>query len=290
MRGNQNFCIKCGTRLEESDRFCGNCGWGHPGAVPHLVANPNLNIPSSPQRNSSGKVLGVVGVLLLILVSSIVGVWWFKPQVQQSIPAVSAMLPTKLDLSDPKSYLPKENMKYTIHEIYPDSSEQVTLEMVVAKVRPTILATAVEIIPQYEGETAYMSMHYVVGGSGVYMVDDQRPQSSSLWLQNKLTKGMRWEYKSKETTVVWTVQDMGVTCDLGFTKVPDCLVIDYDLGWGNHRFLNYYAPGLGVIMSKDYHSGAVLRSLTGYSEMDSQQAQTLVNQHSRSLDKIKVVK
>lgn len=218
------------------------------------------------------------------------GLWWLKPQLFQNIPVISSLLPARLDLSDPQSYVPKENTKYVIHEIYPDSSEQVTLEAVVAKISPGSLATAVEIIPQYEGEIDYISMHYVLGSQGVYMVDDQRPHESFMWLRNKLAKGERWEYKTEETTVVWTVKEIGVTCDLGFAKIADCLVVDYDLGWGKHRFLNYYAPGLGVVLSKDYYSGAVLYRLTGYSDLDSQQAQRLVNDHSRNKDKIKAIK
>ena len=283
-----NFCIKCGTRLEEGDRFCGNCGWSHVSVTPQTIARPNLATPSS-QPNGSGKVLGVIGLLILFVLSGIAGIWWFKPQLLQKIPAVATMLPSKLDLSDPKTYIPKENVKYTIHEVYPDSSEQVTLEMVVAKVRPTILATAVEIIPQYEGEIEYISMHYIAGSNGVYLVSDQRPKESLLWLQNNLTKGARWEYKTKQTTMVWTVQDMGVSCDLGFTKVRDCLVIDYDLGWGNHRFLDYYAPGLGLVMRKEYYNGTVVSSLKSYNDMDSQQAQTLVNTNSRNTDEIKPI-
>lgn len=67
------------------------------------------------------KGAGFVAVLLLILLISIAGVWWVKPQLLQNIPVISGILPSRLDLSDPKIYVPKENIKYTIHEVYPDS-------------------------------------------------------------------------------------------------------------------------------------------------------------------------
>lgn len=64
-------------------------------------------------------------------------------------------------------------------------------------------------------------------------------------------------------------------------------MIDYDLGWGRHRFLDYYAPGLGLVMRKEYHTGTVVRSLTGYKEIESQQAQNLVKKNSQNMNKIK---
>lgn len=75
-----------------------------------------------------------------------------------------------------------------------------------------------EIIPQYEGKTDYFSSHYMIGSRGVYVVDDQRPGEPFLWLPNKLTKWRELGPKTDQATMVWTVEDVGVTCDLGLLR------------------------------------------------------------------------
>lgn len=194
---------------------------------------------------------------------------------------------TKPDLSRAATYLPKTGLKCTFYVNYPDGASG-TMERISAKVVPNeaVLMSEVEII-QEQGETMGFSTHYVDRADGTYLIYDNTPMEIFPVLKNNLIVGQTWEYKDENGSIVWKVAEVGVTLNLGFTTVPNCLIVEEDNQAVGVKTINYFAPGMGKIMQKSSQEGQEYLKLTGFSTIGTAEAEAAVKKWAPNYSGIK---
>lgn len=194
---------------------------------------------------------------------------------------------TKPDLSRAATYLPKARLKCTFYVNYPDGASG-TMERISAKVVPNeaVLMSEVEII-QEQGEAMGFSTHYVERADGTYLIYDNTPMEIFPVLKNNLIVGQTWEYKDENGSIVWKVADVGVTLNLGFTTVPNCIIVEENNQAVGVKTINYFAPGMGKIMQKSSQEGQEYLKLTGFSTIGIAEAETAVKKWAPNYSEIK---
>lgn len=194
---------------------------------------------------------------------------------------------TKPDLSHAAIYLPKAGLKCTFNVNYPDGASG-TMERISAKVVPNeaVLMSEVELI-QEQGETTGFAAHYVERADGTYLIYDNTPMEIFLVLKNNLIVGQTWEYKDENGSIIWKVADVGVTLNLGFTTVPNCLIVEENNQAVGIKTINYFAPGMGKIMQKSSQEGQEYLKLTGFSTIGTAEAEAAVKKWAPNYSGIK---
>ncbi len=194
---------------------------------------------------------------------------------------------TKPDLSRAATYLPKAGLKCTFYVNYPDGASG-TMERISAKVVPNeaVLMSEVEII-QEQGEAMGFSTHYVERADGTYLIYDNTPMEIFPVLKNNLIVGQTWEYKDENGSIVWKVAEVGVTLNLGFTTVPNCLMVEENNQAVGVKTINYFAPGMGKIMQKSSQKGQEYLKLNGFSTIGTAEAEAAVKKWAPNYSGIK---
>jgi len=307
---NLKFCPECGAKIVTGDRFCGECGIDiH--SLAQSAATPLVNQqpagPPAPQAapaagdfananlgaNSGGNKNALVIMISLLVVLFVAGgglYWWLSrgedlsqvaspPTVTQnngtSTTGAQATTPAQapaVDLSRAATYLPEPGLKCSFYVYYPDGTAG-DVERVSAVVVPseTVRVSEVEINEE-NGETFGYGFHYVERADGTYYIYDDTPMEIFPVLKNNLTVGQTWNYQDEFGPVVWEVVDMGVSLDLGFTTLNNCLLLEEDNQAVGLKTITYYAPGMGRVMVKSSVEGAEYLKLTAFSSMDEVQA------------------
>lgn len=178
----------------------------------------------------------------------------------------------KPDLTRADTYLSEPGLKCQFFANYPDGTSG-NVERISALVVPAEAVRVSEAEISSEGGESYGSvMHYVERADGIYSVYDQTPQEIMPVLKNNLTTGQTWNCQDEFGQIVWTVMDMGVTLDLGFTKLENCLLVQEDNQAVGYKSIVYYAPGMGRVAEKSSLQGGDLFKLTAFSHVDKAQA------------------
>ena len=147
------------------------------------------------------------------------------------------------------------------------------------------LMTTLEWTPS---EDTYVT-HFVAGKDGIYMVADSAPQSRELMLPADLKPGTAWVADGNPCRVMRT----GAPLEDGGHEYRDCLVVERQLrfegvappvGGVIHQF---YAPAVGLVLSRDVKTGRVMERLLEVTAVGEQEAAAEVRQQSVSLDKIR---
>lgn len=69
------FCVHCGAKLTSGANFCTNCGSKIEAPSPQPTYTPYYAYSSAPERQeSTGKVLGILSIVLGFFISPIVGI------------------------------------------------------------------------------------------------------------------------------------------------------------------------------------------------------------------------
>lgn len=194
---------------------------------------------------------------------------------------------TKPDLSHASTYLPKVGLKCTFHVNYPDGTAG-TMERISAKIVPNeaVLMSEVETI-QEQGETTGFGAHYVDRADGTYLIYDNTPMEIFPVLKNNLIVGQTWEYKNENGSIIWKVADVGVTLNLGFTTVPNCLIVEENNQAVGVKTINYFAPGMGKIMQKSSQEGQEYLKLTSFNTIGTAEAEAAVKKWAPNYSEIK---
>jgi hypothetical protein len=260
-------------------------------------AQGNRGLGAAPSRSGgTGPIIIVVGLILVLLAGG--GLFWWlskgeePPQVaapQTNQPQQSASTPAgsstnqpsaQLDLTRAATYLSESGLKCSFFVNYPDGFSG-TVERVSARVVPAeaVRVSEAEII-QDSGEVIGYGFHYIERPDGIYLIYDSTPQECSPVLKNNLTVGQSWNYVTEFGQIVWTVLDMGVSLDLGFATLDNCLLIEEDNQAVGFKTIIYYAPGMGQVVERTSQEGGDLSKLTAFSKIDAAQAAETVKKWS----------
>lgn len=274
---------------------------------PESVEHPKQSVPTAPPdppaidqiptpaaANNNALII-LISIMLLIFAAGGGLYWWLScgeeagkvvstgknssqhtgqqnPATQQKAQTATAVP----DLSQASTYLPKASLKCCFSAYYPDGTAG-DIERITAQVVPseTVRVSEVEIHVQ-DGETVGYGFHYVERADGVYYIYDQTPMEIFPMLKNHLTVGQTWSHQDEFGQVVWTVMDMGVTLDLGFTTLQNCLLVEEDNQAVGLKKITYYAPGMGRVMIKSSTEGLEYLRLTAFSSMYAVEAANIV--------------
>ncbi len=287
----------------EHDRFCGDCGFDtrtptNKEEMPGPVTSPEQSGPAKPPHQpgagqtsisaakNSRALTMMIGILVLIFAGGGGLYWWLSGG---EGPAVTALAGKEAgqrddagtgapapDLSRAVTYLPEPSLKCSFYVYYPDGTAG-DMERVTARVVPseTVRVSEVELNEE-SGETYGFAFHYVERADGIYYIYDDIPTEIYPVLKNNLSVGQTWNYQDEFGTVVWEVADMGVSLDLGFVTLDNCLLLAEDNQAMGLKTITYYAPGMGRVMVRSSLEGADYIKLTGFSSLEDQQAADIV--------------
>lgn len=316
----QKFCSNCGALLSAGACFCEECG--HPVAAMPGQVRENSHSPLPAEQQSAvprSRLLmgGVAAVLIVAIVAAGFFGWRLyrsnrpgrnelpssvvkdsgnpqaKPvantestgssQANNDSPGKSGSKTTGPDLARPETYLPQPGKKYVYFQTYPDGDKG-EVEKVTARVSDRTLVSTVEFAnSELYNETSIFSEHFLARADGVYSIRDESPGQADLWLKRGLAAGQGWE--AGGITVV--IKETGASCDLGFTKIENCLVVEKHYKAGvEHSEVAYIAPGYGEVLVSVAPNGSVFKKLTKIIPVNEQQASDIVRSNAPNLNKL----
>lgn len=270
-------------------------------AVPSAaLQQPQVN----PQANKNALVI-LTTVLLVVFLGGGGLYWWFahgedetnsassqsgkqNSAAQTTLPQSTGSAKTaELDLSRASTYLPEAGLKCSFFANYPDGSSG-PVERYSARVVPAeaVRMSDVDIIND-NGEEIGFGTHYVERADGIYLVYDSVPMEISPLLKNNLMTGLSWKYEDPYGKIVWTVVDMGISLDLGFTSIQNCLLVEEDNQAVGIKKIIYFAPGMGRVMEKSSEGDTEYLKLNAFSIVDQAQAAEKVKKGSPNYQTIK---
>lgn len=250
-----------------------------PAKPPEQPAPGQTSIPAAKNRSA---LIIIISILILIFAGGGGLYWWLsraedpaamsktgKNARQQKNAQAGAAGP---DLSRAATYLPEPRLKCSFYVSYPDGTAG-DMERVTARVVPSETVRVSEVELNEEGGERYgIAFHYVERADGIYYIYDDTPTEIFPVLKNNLTVGQTWKYQDEFGQVVWEVVDMGVSLDLGFTTLHNCLLLEEDNQAMGLKTITYFAPGKGRVMVKSSLEGAEYLKLTAFSSLDEKQA------------------
>lgn len=265
-------CLHCGATLDDSDSFCSYCGWQAEGR------NTKKSLP---------RLLAVLAMVVVLLVSAGLGYWYAFGRIE-SVPdsqkspvspvqtQQQAMPPVKeKQLNNPVTYLPSPNIKHTAHQQFVDG-DQGTMDFMAAQVSDVAVISELELVYSPGEQSMGFVQHYLIRTDGIYSVYDSNVELPVIWLKNNLAPGLQWEQYGIRSTVT----KIGVPCDLAFTVLQDCLVIETYNQSVDLEYECYYAPGQGLVLKRDLRNGQTLYIVQAITPIDTLQAKKMVQKYS----------
>lgn len=227
--------------------------------------------------------------LLVLLFLAGGGVYWWLSQSEG--PGNGASLPTagqnqtvepsgktasdissQHDLTRASTYLSEPGLKCSFLVNYPDGTAGV-VQRISAQIVPNEAVQVSEVETGVDqGEDFGYGFHYVERADGTYYILDESPYEIYPLLKNNLTVGQTWNYQDEFGQVAWTVVDMGVDLDLGFTSFEDCLLVREDNQAADFQSITYYVPGRGSVLVIDPGGKTEYYRLTALEQIDLAQA------------------
>jgi len=270
----------------------------------------NYNPPGTNSSGSKKALIIMASVLTLLLLAGGGIYWWLskdKPGGDpggseqamtqqngssdasddgQNIPAVPAQ-PPQVDLSRAATYLSEPGLKCTALVNYPDGTVGV-VERISGRVvsNEAVRVSEVEVGVDM-GEEYGFGFHYVERADGTYYILDNSPNEIFPVLKNNLTIGQTWDYQNEYDQITWTVMDMGVNLDLGFSVIENCLIVHEDNRAVEYQALTYYAPGRGIVAVRNPGGKEDYYKLTAITTVDEAQAADTVRKWSPNYSIIK---
>ncbi len=272
---------------------------GRAGSGPSMGVGPGGGGTGNLGRGSGGNknaLVIMISLLALVFLGG-GGVFWWLSRGEQPDPAANRATPAPgssvttpanqapqpaptIDLSRAATYLSQPGLKCTFLVNYPDGTtgvvERTSARLVSHEaVRISEVETGVD-----QGETFGYGFHYVERPDGTYYILDQTPDEIFPVLKNNLTVGQTWQYQDSSGQIKWTVMDMGVRLDLGFTAFDNCLVVYEDNQAVQYQALTYYAPGRGIVAVKPPGGKDDYYKMTAITSIDAAQAAATVKKWS----------
>lgn len=175
-------------------------------------------------------------------------------------------------IEDPAVYLPLPNVRYTFQSWYADGATS-NDDIVVGVIPEFSIITEVDMIEASEPIT----QHFVYGSDGIYVFPDEEYNTySSLWLPYGAKAGDSWD----EEGITVKIVQLGASCDLGYTVLKDCIVVEVDYTEAEYSYISYVAPGKGIVLMNDKDTGALRMKLLRETPMSEQEANYIVRQYS----------
>ncbi|HWQ72771.1 MAG TPA: zinc ribbon domain-containing protein [Desulfitobacteriaceae bacterium] len=262
----------------------------------------NLGRSSGVNKNTLLIIFSLLGILFL----AAGGIYWWISRGEETGKAASSPIVNQdkskattggqsgisasapaVDLTRAAAYLPEPGLKATFFVNYPDGMAGV-VERISARVvsneavRVSEVETGVE-----QGEAFGFGFHYVERADGTYYIPDQTPDEIFPVLKNNLSVGQTWNYQDEFGRITWTVADIGVDLNLGFTIFEDCLLVKEDNQAAGFQSVTYYAPGRGSVLVRDPSGGTEYYKMTAMTLIDAAQAADTVKKWSPNYALIK---
>lgn len=297
------FCEQCGYKLEPFDSNIES-----PADLPEkrpYIEPPakSMSEPFSRAKEQNRGTKGGLIVVLAIILLAVGGVgYWFVtqkgdknppkdnqdvnqgvivPEEEASSPATDANnapdIIANLDLTKSDTYLSKPGLKATFYVVYPDGNEGV-VERISGRATGTneaVLVTEVEIVRE-NGEDFGYGLHYVKRNDGSYFISDGTQFEIYPYLKDDLQIGKTWNYKDEFGEITWTVKDMGVTLDVGFEKIDNCILVEEDNEAVGIALLTYYAPERGMVSCTDPSGTNQYYKLTAMDMISQSEAEAFI--------------
>lgn len=275
------FCEQCGAPLPDDSKFCTACGTpvpsstsGSPVTPPPPPPSQKPATPPKPRKEPRKKpsLIPIIALILLAVFGSGAAML-FKSGFQLPEKAVGSEAPSR-DLTQPETYLPESDKRYTYYSEYVDGTSQ-TFDQLVGK-KPDSSATAlVALIPESEAFTLYV----VPREGGLFMVSDQDLATATYYLPKDLTQGKLWEDPGFRGQVLAT----GETCDVGFAKFEDCLLLSLDYYEADVQYTAWYAPSVGVVKMVYTGTEQTATLLKGIADVPPAEMQTQLDRYAPNL-------
>ncbi len=278
-----------------------------PGGSQPLSSGPNSRMTGEIGRGSGGNqnALLIMAALLAILFLGGGGVYWWLSKGDSGgttrVPGPAATQPTgspaadagaqnapglpaptapPVDLSRAATYLSEPGLKCTALVNYPDGTVGV-----VDRISGRVVSDEAVRVSEVEvgidmGEEYGFGFHYVERADGTYYILDNTPDEIFPVLKNNLIVGQTWNYQDESGQITWKVMDMGVSLDLGFTVIENCLIVHEDNRAVDYQSLSYYAPGRGIVAVKNPGGKDDYYKLTAIYSIDAAQAADTVRKWS----------
>lgn len=200
--------------------------------------------------------------------------------VGQNAATVPAQTAPQADLSRAATYLSEPGLKCTALVNYPDGTVGVVDRISGRVVSDEAVRVSEVEVGVDRGEEFGFGFHYVERADGTYYILDDSPNEIFPVLKNNLTVGQTWNYQDEYGQITWTVMDMGVKLDLGFTVIENCLIVHEDNPAVDYQALTYYAPGRGIVAVKNPGGKDDYYKLTAITNIDTAQAADTVRKWS----------
>jgi hypothetical protein len=175
------------------------------------------------------------------------------------------------DYSNPVTYLPQINMKYTFETRELEGSVGST-DITVGKLPDYALLTTVEVVPDSDAIAA----HYLEDPKGITnLFDGDSEDKASLWLPNNLKVGDTWNTEFSSVEILKT----GESVDLGFKKFDNCVVLQVDYPESEETCTEYLAPGMGTILIYNNAMQDPVLKLVSIKELSESETNGILNSY-----------
>ncbi len=252
------------------------------------AAGGNLDNLGGPSTGNKNALLIMISVLMAVFLAGGGLYWWFArgqdPGSETSPPTASqneasapdgqprldvpAVAPAQLELTRASTYLSEPGLKYTFFVNYPDGMSGV-VDRISGQVVPNESVRVSEVeVGIDRGEEYGYGFHYVERADGTYYIMDSSPYEIFPVLKNNMAVGQTWNYQDEFGSITWTVLDMGVDLNLGFTSIENCLLLEEDNQAADFQSISYYAPGRGIVLVIEPGGSTEFYKLTALGKID----------------------
>ncbi len=277
----QKFCSSCGAALENDDSFCPMCG--------EII--PGKKTATNKRTMVIVIACGVVTICALIVMlinlfpghtstpSPTAPVLKAVDNLQKAtnapvIASPSPQAPAKLNAS---SFLISTNKKYTYYARYMDGDEGEE-QLVAGHLGGNTLIATMYYVP-VKGGVAY----YMKRSDGIDVVYDSNSDESINWLPDDLTLGAKYNKNGIKKTVL----KVNETCDLGFVKLQNCVVLLEEYEAVEHEQVSWYAPSYGCVLETSRDGSFEYKRLTAVEDYSSDTALQEIKNNAINLSKIR---
>ncbi len=175
-------------------------------------------------------------------------------------------------ISDITRYLPKPYMKFVMYNKGYEGIEE-RIEEVTGIIPDYAIVSVVEMILDSE----VLVVHFKQEPEGIIsFMDGPEGRESFLWLPADLRKGYSWSVQGVE----YKILDTAAVCDLGFTMLNDCIEIETSYADDGTVFIEYIAPGFGLVQIKEKSSSENIMYLKSFSAIGTKEANDLLARYA----------